>query len=137
MLGRLYAKVRGEQPVPVQLVPEHRTAEFYARLAQGCAGDVLYDIRLSVVVKPGYEPWDMIWVLDCQPRSASGHKAVSLAWGTRMDRVELPVVVRQEIERVGLYEVFTHIMRLWRAVYTDHAEPGVLVSPRGPARTAE
>lgn len=116
---------------------EHRSAQCYAWLGEGRLGDVFYDVGLSVVLKPGYEPFDMLWVFDSKPRSATGHRGVSLAWGGRMDRIELPPVVREELERIGLDEIVADVAWLPVKVYSGDMEPGSLVAVRCTARPAE
>ena len=108
----LHPKIGRKESMPVQLVAEHRTAEFYERWSQWSARDILYDIRLSVVVQPGGKPRNEVWVLVYKPRAAVGHQAVSLTWRRSMDGVELPPVVCKELESVGLDEVLARIVRL-------------------------
>ena len=117
-----HTEVGLKEAVPVQLIPEHSSAEDYWG-SQWCPLHVLYDIRLVVELQPGPQTRDVIWVLICQPRSAPSHSAVTLTWRTGMNSVELPPVVREELERIGLDELIPHIMRLGSYIDTYNVEP--------------
>jgi hypothetical protein len=108
-----------KEAVPVQLIPEHLSAETYWG-SQWCPNDVLYDIRLVVKREPGPQLSDVVWVMLCQPWPTSGHGAVALAWRTGVDSVEPPPSVRQELERIGLDKLIPHIMRLGAYVNAYH-----------------
>jgi len=118
----LNAKVGRKQSVSVQVVSEHRTAEDYW-VTQGSTDHVFYDVWLRIVVKPGPQAGYVIWVLRRDPRPASGHQGIALTWRGCMNGVELPPVVREELEGIGLHEVVARVARLADFVYADDLKP--------------
>jgi hypothetical protein len=120
-----------EQPVPIDLQPEHRPAE-QDRLAQRRPDDVLDDPGPRSVGQRRARGRDVIGILGALV--SRPQRRVRLARRAGVDNVELPPVPPDELNRVAPVELVAGVAQLGGDVHADHVEAGQLVSARTASR---